>query len=248
MVKALSHAVMRVADFLWPPQCLACRCPVSEPHGLCADCWRDVTFITPPLCRACGLPFDYDPGDMLCAACLARPPAYHAARAVMRYDDVARKLILSLKHGDRQEGVPAFGRWLARAAGDVPAAGAVIVPVPLHRRRLFRRRFNQAALLALSLARVTGAVSIPDALVRHRATPSQGGLGRRGRFRNVRGAFALNPARRKRLAGRRVILVDDVLTTGATAEACARVLHHADATDISILTLARVVQPRTEAI
>jgi len=248
MTTALTKLGTHLADFLWPPQCLSCRAPVSDPRSLCGDCWSAVTFLEPPLCQTCGRPFDFDVGESVCAACMADPPAYEAARAVMKYDDVARSLTLGLKHGDRQEGVPAFARWLMRAGRDVIGAADVIVPVPLHRRRLFARRFNQAALMARSLGKATGIAGMPDALVRRRATPSQGGLGRKGRVRNVQGAFALHPDRGEAVKDRSVLLIDDVFTTGATVEACARTLLRGGAGRVFVLTLARVVQAESPPI
>lgn len=248
MVKRLSgiSGVMarQMADFFWPPQCLACRGEVSEPRSLCPDCWGAVLFLEPPLCPRCGYPFEFDAGEALCAACLADPPPFDHARAVMAYGAVPKTLIGALKYGDRQEGAPAFARWLRRAGAGLIEQSDLILPVPLHRRKLFQRRFNQAALLALGLSRLTGKPVILDALTRTRATESQAGLGRRGRLDNVKGAFTVPEARRARLAGRRVLLVDDVFTTGATAGACARALSRAGAVEISVLTLARVVQPR----
>jgi ComF family protein len=248
MVKRLAGisglTARRMADFLWPPQCLACREEVSQPRSLCPDCWGSVRFLEPPLCRQCGYPFEFDAGEALCAACLADPPAFHHARAVMAYGEVPKTLIGALKYGDRQEGAPAFARWLRRAGAELVEQSDVILPVPLHRRKLFQRRFNQAALLALGLARLSGKPVILDALARTRHTDSQAGLGRKGRLDNVKGAFTVPEGQRHRLAGRRVLLVDDVFTTGATAGACARALARAGAGEISVLTLARVVQSR----
>jgi ComF family protein len=159
---------------------------------------------------------------------------------VLVYDDSSRRLVLGFKHADRLEPVPAFGRWLARAGAELIEAADLIAPVPLHRWRLFRRRYNQAGLLAQALGRVADCPVAPDLLVRRRSTPSQGGLGRAGRRRNVAGAFALRPGREARVRGRRILLIDDVHTTGATLGECARVLRRAGAASVDALTLARV--------
>jgi len=233
-----------VLDALLPPQCLSCGEAVDRPGVLCASCWQGIAFLGPPQCAACGYPFEYDAGpESLCGQCTLDRPAYGRARAVFRYDEASRRLILGFKHGDRTYGAPAFARWLARAGGAALAEADLIVPVPLHWTRLAQRRYNQAALLALALARVSGVAAVPDLLVRRRRTPSQGGLGAEARRRNVKGAFAVRPRRAKAVADRRVVLVDDVLTTGATAEACAETLGRAGAARVDVLTLARVVRP-----
>jgi len=234
----------QVADVLWPPQCLACREEVSQPRSLCPDCWACVRFLEPPLCRQCGYPFEFDAGETLCAACMANPPAFHNARAVMAYGEVPKRLVAALKYGDRQEGAPSFARWLRRAGAELIAHSDVIIPVPLHRRKLFERRFNQSALLALGLSKLTGLPAAMDALARTRYTESQAGLGQKARQDNVRGAFAVPEGRRAWMEGKRVLLVDDVFTTGATVDACAQALTRAGADEISVLTLARVVQSR----
>ena len=228
---------------LLPPQCLSCREPVDAPGRLCPSCWRDVAFIAPPFCAACGFPFDFEAGaGALCGACVGARPAYERARAVMRYDEGSRRLILGFKHGDRTHGAPAFGQWMARAGGALLAEADLIVPVPLHWTRLFRRRYNQSALLADILARRSGVALIPDLLIRRRRTAPQGRLSGAARRRNVRGAFALDRRHAGMLDGRRVVLIDDVLTSGATAEACARALLRGGARAVDLLVLARVVR------
>ncbi len=231
-------------DALLPPQCLSCGALVDSPGVLCAACWDKVAFPGPPQCAACGWPFEFDSGaGALCAACVRRRPVYRRARAVMVYGDTSRRLILAFKYGDRTDAAPAFGRWLARAGKELIAEAEVIVPVPLHWTRLFSRLYNQAALLAHALGKQSGLPVACDLLVRRKPTPSQGRLSPSARRRNVRGAFAVRPSRRGRLEGRRVLLVDDVLTTGATAAACARTLLRAGAASVDVLTLARVVRP-----
>lgn len=229
-------------DALLPPQCLSCRADVAAPGVLCPACWGAIRFLGPPQCAACGVPFELPSLEgALCAGCLASRPAYGAARAVFRYDDGSRGLILSFKHGDRTEAAPAFGQWLARAGEELVGRADLILPVPLHWTRLFRRRYNQSALLAQSLGRVVGVPVAVDILRRRRATPSQGRLSRAGRRRNVQGAFAVGPAHHETIRGQRILLVDDVLTTGATVEACSGTLLRAGAATVDVLTLARVV-------
>jgi len=229
-----------VLDALLPGRCLRCGIIVDAAGALCATCWEAVHFLAEPLCERCGQPFELDPAATAsCAACLAHPPDYGRARAVFRYDEASRPLVLRFKHADRTSAAPHFARWMARAGADLLADSDIIVPVPLHRWRLWRRRYNQAALLALALARLAGQRCAPDALVRARATPSQGTLGRNQRRRNVHGAFRLRRA--AAVEGRRVLLIDDVLTSGATVGECVRVLRQGGATEVDVLTLARVV-------
>jgi ComF family protein len=235
----------RLLDAVLPPQCLGCGALVGDAGTLCAACWEGIEFLGPPQCAACGHPFEYEAGDgALCAACAATPPLYDRARSVFRYDDKSRGLILGFKHADRTHSAPAFGRWLVRAGDDLLKDADLLVPVPLHRWRLFQRRYNQAALLTRAMAKQAG-VGIepsPDLLLRRRRTPSQGRFSRAERMRNVAGAFTLRPDERARIEGKRVLLVDDVLTTGATVTACTRTLLDAGAGAVDVLTLARVVR------
>lgn len=225
-----------------------CTEVVSAKGQLCQACWERVEFIAQPLCEACGYPFEFEDASApdgegaLCGACARETPMFRRARAVMRYDEDSRGLILGFKHGDRLHGAEAYGRWLARAGADLLADADLIAPVPLHWRRRVARRYNQAALLALATGRQTGVPVAPDLLRRTRATASQGQLNRAARAKNVRGAFALNPVHADAVKGKRVLLIDDVLTTGATAEACARVLLKAKAAAVDVLVLARVAR------
>ncbi|MEZ5830082.1 MAG: ComF family protein [Dongiaceae bacterium] len=210
---------------------------------MCGRCWSALKFLGPPCCACCGLPFEFDMGEnSLCAACTAKRPLYDRARAALAYDDASRELILRFKHADRIDGAITFAGWMARAGADLIAEADLIAPVPLHRWRLVRRRYNQAAILANVIGKLRGKRVVPDLLVRRRATPSQGHLGRSQRQRNVAGAFALHPGRSQIAGGARVLLVDDVLTTGATAESCAKALRNAGASAVDLLVLARVVR------
>ena len=233
----------RVVDTVLPPRCLGCGAVVGEAGAICAECWRGLDFIAPPFCDRCGLPFAYDTGPgALCGACAADPPLYGRARAVLTYNDGGRSLILAFKHADRTDAAPAYGKWLARAGADLLADAGLIVPVPLHRGRLLARRYNQAALLSQALGRAARREVAVDALVRTRATPSQGRMSRLQRARNVQGAFEVRACRRAAVADRRIVLVDDVMTTGATVAGCVRALRRAGAAEVDVLTLARVTR------
>jgi len=237
-------------DLLYPPLCIACRGQVAEPGSLCAACWQTINFLDGPACHCCGLPFDLDPGsETLCASCIADPPSFDRARAVMRYDEKSRGPILAFKHGDRLDLVPGFVRWLYRVGQPLLAEADLIIPVPLHSRRLWSRRYNQAAELARSLGKSSGKAIDPMALRRVRATPSQGAMpSASARQRNMRGAFQVPDSYGAAISGRNVLLIDDVLTTGATVNACARVLKRAGAGKVHVLALARVVRPLTAII
>lgn len=239
----LYRSLAAAVDLLLPPRCLSCGEVVESQGTLCAVCWAGMTFLTDPFCRSCGLPFDHDlGGDMVCGACLRHTPPFERARAVLRYDDASRRLILGFKHADRTEAAATFAAWMARSAGALVGDCALVAPVPLHWRRLFTRRYNQAALLSEALARQCGLPGCPDLLIRRRATPSQGRLSAEGRRRNVAGAFALRAGLEDQIRGRRLLLVDDVMTTGATVAACASAALAAGATAVDVVVLARAVR------
>lgn len=243
-VRALRSAAGFVLGMVLPPRCLCCGVTVADAGALCAECWPRLAFISAPFCDGCGFPFAYDPGPgILCGACIREPPPFERARSVLRYDDASRDLIIAFKHADRTDAATAYGRWMARAGAELLGEADFVAPVPLHRSRLRGRRYNQAAMLALAIARESGVPAAPDLLLRTRKTPSQGGLGAAQRRRNVRGAFAIRESLRGSVENRHVVLVDDVYTTGATVSACARVLRRAGAASVDVLTLARVVRP-----
>ena len=234
------HCGRGVVDAVLPPRCLACGATVGEPDALCGSCWAALSFFAPPWCASCGLPFPYPAGEgALCAECVRGGQSWDRARAVMRYDKHSRPLVLGLKY-DRTDLARALGGWMRRAGREVLDGTDLLVPVPLHWTRLFARRYNQANLLAHAIHAAGGPPVAPDWLVRRRRTPSQGRLGPLGRARNVRGAFALRHGREIR--GMRIVLVDDVLTTGATVEECARVLRREGAAFVGVLTLARALR------
>ncbi len=246
---AINRAARAALDAVLPPQCLSCASVTDAPGTLCAACWSKITWLGAPLCACCGAPFEFDPqpganrSELICGACLRVRPAFARARAVFRYDDAGRGLILAFKHGDRLHGAPAYGRWLARAGAELLASADYVAPVPLHWTRLAWRRYNQAAILAKEAARRARRPCIPDLLTRIRRTQQQGEMGRAARRRNVRRAFELTRRYAADIRGKSVVLVDDVLTTGATAEECARVLLDNEAAAVDLLTLARVVRP-----
>ncbi|WP_069094721.1 ComF family protein [Methyloligella halotolerans] len=237
-------ALGAMADFLLPPVCIGCRKPIDRHGQLCGNCWAKVDFITAPLCDRLGIPLPFETGEvMLSAGAIADPPAYDRARAAACYTTTMRDLIQSFKYRDRQEGLPLFGRWLAQAGGELLRDADLLIPVPLHRSKLWSRRFNQSALLAAEVARLSGVPADARLLRRLKKTMSQVGLSADQRRRNVSGAFGVDAERMEKLKQARVVLVDDVITTGATIEACARVLRRAGAARVDALVLARAVEP-----
>ncbi len=237
-------AFRSAADLVLPPLCIVCRTPIGS-HGLvCGSCFAGIDFIVPPLCTRLGVPLPSDAGEpYLSDAAIASPPICDRARAIARYSQTMRDLIQGFKYGDRQEGLRLFTRWLARAGKDLLADADLVVPVPLYRSRLWARRFNQSALLAQGLSRQTGVPADCFALKRTRRTASQVGLTAAQRKRNVEGAFKVEPGRVGAIDGKSVVVVDDVITTGATVEACARILKRAGTARVDVFALARAVEP-----
>lgn len=235
----------RLADLAWPPVCPATGRPVEASGRLDAAGWAGLTFLDAPWCAVCGYPFPYPGGSQstsatLCPACVARMPVFDLARAPLAYDDASRPLVLGFKHGSRREMIGQFARWMVMAGREALDGADAILPVPLHWRRLLARRYNQSALLGRALSRLTGIPLETGLLLRRRATPSQAGRSARSRRRNVAGAFHVPSA--DAVAGRQLVLVDDVFTTGATATACARALKRNGAARVSVMTLCRVVR------
>ncbi len=230
-------------NLLYPPVCMACKAGTGASDALCAACWREMAFISPPYCERLGTPFPVDyGGPLLSPAAIADPPVFARARAVALYDGAARQLVHRLKFGDRLELAKGMGRMMAAAGGELLRENDVIVPVPLHRTRAWTRRFNQATELGRVIARHSGLPLDISLLVRRRATPTQVGLTRAQRRDNLQGAFEVPGEARLAVEGRRILLVDDVLTTGATANAAARVLLRTGAARVDILTFARVAE------
>src|SRR3954462_14774730 len=228
-------------DVALPRLCPACRDLVAG-NGVCPACWGKLVFIAPPCCPRLGIPFTYDLGPgVLSMQAIANPPAYQRARAAVRFEDVARALVHALKYGDRLDLAPLMGRWMARAGDELLENADALVPVPLHWRRLWGRRFNQSGALAREISRLSGIPVVHAALARVKATQQQVGLSHSERATNVQGAFRVDAAAKPRVAGRRLILIDDVLTSGATVGACARALLRAGAANVDVLVFARVV-------
>lgn len=252
--RKLTGALLRsgasgLVRLLYPPVCAGCGMFVAGSGALCSTCWGSVRFIEKPFCEVSGAPFDHDLGaGMVSPDVIANPPPYERARAAVFYDGAARKLAHGLKYSDRADLAGMMARWMMRAGRDVLDDSDVIVCVPLHRRRMFSRRYNQSAELARAIARLTGKQFEPGGLRRVRATRQQVGLGLMARQDNVRGAFAVPADRTPVIAGLRVLLVDDVLTTGSTVEAATRALLRAGAERVSVLTFARVASPGVETL
>jgi ComF family protein len=237
-----ARAALRLAlDYALPPRCPACGVITADPHRFCLGCWGALNFLGDPCCACCGLPFDYDAsgaGDALCGRCLANPPRFDRLRAAVGYGEVARRVALKLKYSGRPGVAETLAPLMAR---HLPQDGnALLVPVPLHRWRIWSRGYNQSALIAAALSRRTGIPSAPDLLHRIKATPPLRGLGRRERAETVRGAFLVTAANCRLVRDRHLILVDDVYTSGATAGACAKALKRAGAARVDVLCWARV--------
>ncbi|MGB7256775.1 MAG: ComF family protein [Pseudolabrys sp.] len=239
---ALRRAGRFTLDVALPPLCPSCRDPLGDGIGLCATCWSKLSLIEPPFCARLGIPFTYDPGPgLLSMDAIANPPAYDRARAAVRYDDVARALVHGFKYGDRLDLAPLMGHWMARAGRELLDGADALLPVPLHWRRLWARRFNQSAALAAAISELSGVPVLAATLKRVRATQQQVGLSKAERADNVQGAFRVPNEAKAEVAGRRLVLVDDVLTSGATVDTCARALLRAGAAHVDVLVFARVV-------
>jgi ComF family protein len=237
-------AVAAVGDFIVPPACHSCQRPLSSHDAICAACWSQIDFIRAPLCDRLGIPLPFDVGGpMISAAAAADPPDYDRARAVARFEGVMRDLVHDLKFRDRHDIRRLFGRWLSETGAELLADAHMVSPVPLSRGRLLARRFNQSAVLAKEVGRLTGVRFEPLLLRRVRRTPPQVGLTRQQRRDNVAGAFAVGDAQDIAVLGANIVLVDDVITTGATVASCARALKKAGAARVDILALAMVTDP-----
>jgi ComF family protein len=236
------------ARFVYPPQCIACEAATAESFSLCAACWRAMPFIAPPFCQRLGTPFAIDYGqnlhgqNLLSPAAIADPPRFDCGRAVALHREPAKGLVSRLKYGERLDLARPMARLMAGAGRDLLAGADILVPVPMHRFRLWQRRYNQAALLAGALAAEAGIPAAYDLLLRIRATRPQVGLNRADRRQNLRSAFAIRPGGAAEIAGRHVVVIDDVRTTASTANACAHILRKAGAARIDILTFTLVAE------
>ena len=233
-------------DMLLPPACMLCSVPVDAPGLLCGACFAGLTAAGEPCCLCCGVPFDlawHAAEGGLCQRCLDTPPPFERARGALLYDNASRRLVLPFKHGDRIEFAAILARFMARAGATLVREADVLVPVPLHRRRLFVRRYNQAALLGQTVGSMTGRPVLVDALARVSATRNLDGKTAAERRDEVATAFAVRPRRVGQLEGRRVLLIDDVMTSGATAGACSESLLAAGAAAVDVLVAARVPDP-----
>ena len=230
---------------LYPPQCVMCAAQTETDFALCGPCWAETPFIDGLCCDACGAPLLGEAPDndaLLCDDCMVIARPWSKGRAALVYKDKARRFILSLKHGDRTDLARAAGPWLARVGRDLLTKETLIVPIPLHRFRLLRRRFNQAALLANQLARIAGVEILPDVLIRPKKTSPLEGHSRDQRFEEMDRAIRVNPKHRGAIAGRKIVLVDDVMTSGATFGAATEACLAAGANDVCVLALARVLK------
>lgn len=237
VLKGVAELAARV---LFPPVCAGCGSIVSEPGTLCPACWASVRFLERPWCAVLGVPFAHDLGDNVVSAdAIANPPDFERARSAVIHDGVARRMAQGLKYNDRADLAPTMARWMLRAGAELIGDADAIVAVPLHRRRFLARRFNQSAELARALSRLCGVPFLTGAVERRRPTPRQVGLTRKERDANMRGAFAAPAAAEMALRGRRILVIDDVFTTGATVSAVARALKRRGAKAVDVLTFAR---------
>ena len=241
----MASGIQTALRLIYPPRCTICGDQVDSDFGLCGPCWRDTPFISGLVCEACGVPLpgEEDPDQVVhCDECLKIARPWARGRAALLYRDNGRRLVLALKHGDRHDVVRPAAMWMARAAKPLLTDNTLIAPVPLHWVRMLRRRFNQSALLAQAVAEEAGLACCPDLLIRSRRTRSLEGLGFDARHQTLDGAITAHPKRRHRMAGRHVLLVDDVMTSGATFSAAAQACFASGAKDVSILALARVAK------
>ena len=244
----MHRAVAAMVRVVYPARCMVCDTYTDAPHGLCPDCWADTHFISGSTCVTCSAPLVGEVVGAQCDTCLAFPPPWARGIAVLEYDGGGRKMVLALKRHDRLDLAPALAKWMQRAAEPIRAEVDLIAPVPLHASRFLRRKFNQSAELARPLAVAMGRKYVPDLLTRVRKTESQMGKDRAERLENLQAAITPTPRHRSAIAGKKVLLVDDVLTTGATLGACTEACFAAGAANVNILVLARVEPRRKTSI
>lgn len=239
IIKPVANAVL---DTIFPPRCISCNKFVGTQGSLCTDCWEDINYLSDPCCDICGIPFEFNiEQGALCGACIAHKPSYDKARSVFLYDDNSRSLITSFKYGDKTQNAVSFAKWLERVGKEFFEEADIVAPVPLHRFKLFLRRYNQSVLITNALKLPKNANLINKLLVRNKYTSPQAGLTTKQRILNVKGAFKVNLRYNEEVKGKVIVLVDDVMTTGSTVEICSRVLKKQGAKKVYILTVARTV-------
>ncbi len=237
----IKPAAVKLLDLIYPPRCISCGSSITEHGNICGKCWDDINFISDPQCRICGFPFEMETEATLCAGCIQEEPHFSKARAVFLYDDASSKLITSFKYNDRIENRAPYARWMARAGAEMLHDADYIIPVPIHFGKLLLRKYNQAGLLALGVAKIAGRKVLVNALIRKKYTKKQAGLNRKIRFKNISGAFKVNPKYASILKDKKILLIDDVITTGATADECAKILRKAKVAKVEVLTLAKTL-------
>ncbi|OYW14404.1 MAG: hypothetical protein B7X02_00115 [Rhodospirillales bacterium 12-54-5] len=243
ILEILRELTQLALNVVYPPECPSCRAPVDTMHNLCSDCFARVRMIAKPLCACCGVPFVVPmEGENQCPQCLDVPPAFTRARSVMVYDAVSAPLITALKFHDQWAGLRRYDMMLQHAGAELLETADILAPIPLHWRRLWQRKYNQSALLAYGVAKRVNVPCIPHLMVRTRRTKPQMKLKRAERLKNVRNAFAVTPKCVEQVRDKHIVLIDDVMTTGATADVCAQALRKAGAREVSVLTLARTVR------
>ena len=232
----------RLLDIVYPPHCISCGVDIDKNGNVCAKCWGDISFITDPQCNVCGFPFDFEMQEgSICAGCTKNMPHFSKARAVFLYDDSSYRMITSFKYNDRVENRLAYARWMVRAGAGMLHEADLIIPVPLHFFKLIMRQYNQAALLAHELAKIVDKQVLANAITRKKYTKTQAVFSHKGRFKNIKGAFQINPKYQNLIANKKILLVDDVITTGATANECAKILLKSGAGRVELLTLAKTL-------
>lgn len=232
----------RFLNVILPPRCISCGSFIEDAGSLCTDCWSGIDFISRPFCSVCSFPFEYDMGDdAMCGQCMVSHPKYDKAKCVFVYNYKSSRLITGFKYGDKIHSTRSFARWMASAGQDFFPQTDVISPVPLHRVKLFTRRYNQSALLANKIGEIGNIMFLPDILLRTKLKPPQASLSRRRRLWNVKGVFALNKKYHEFIKGKNILLIDDVITTGATISECAGILKKAGAEKVFVIALARTI-------
>ncbi len=242
--KILKRFLLKFFDIVLPPSCLFCKNPVQsfDTPQLCGDCWKDIHFISKPYCNICGTPMEYGEEDQICLGCMQTKPSYDYLRSSIIYEKLGRELIINFKHYDQPNLGKIMSKWLLHTINELPEfnrLNTIIIPVPMHWKKIFMRKYNQASILAQLVAREFGIDYVPDFLIRTKFTKSQESLGTKERLLNIKGTFACNRKYIRHITSKEIILVDDVHTTGATINECSRVLKQAGAIKVSVITVAR---------